>query len=236
MKPSLFFTFVLAGVTLLSVLGDVLHIKWLHYGCKPLIIALLFLYVQPYRSVSNSRSIRWLRIGMGFALAGDVFLMIRETDLFAPGLGAFLIMQVCYSVAFVKNIYQSGLTINRQSGWLKALPFLLYIISFLFLLRPAFTQNPALISLWWPVVVYAFCLSAMGLLAALRRGLPQYGQVVIGALLFIFSDSIIAINKFLLPVAGAPWLIMITYVAAQYLIVTGMARASLTPQESGLST
>ena len=198
-------------------------------------MSLLFLYVQPHRNIPFPGLIRWLKFGMGFALAGDIFLMIQEIDLFAPGLGAFLVMQICYSVAFIKSIYQQGHPIRLQSIWPKALPFIVYIAIFLTLLRPVFAHNPALSVLWWPVVIYAVCLCTMGLLATQRQGLPYYGQVVIGTLLFIFSDSVIAINKFLSPVTGAPWLIMLTYAAAQYLIITGMVRASLAQQEPGLT-
>lgn len=232
-KSSLFFPIILAIVTILGTLADTIHYRWLHYACKPLIMLLLFLYVQQqYRLVSQASPIRWLLIGMVFALLGDVFLMIQEVDLFAPGLGAFLVMQVCYSVAFVKSIQQGGHAIRLQSVWPKALPFLVYIAVFLMLLRPVFAKNPALSALWWPVVVYAICLCTMGLLATQRQGLPYYVQIVTGALLFIFSDSVIAINKFLTPVPEAPWLIMLTYATAQYLIVTGTVRAAATPQEA----
>ncbi|MBD2753483.1 lysoplasmalogenase [Spirosoma validum] len=236
-RARLLFPLVFAVVTLLEIIGDVTHREWLHYSCKPLIIGLLLLYVwQSYQSVVYPQPVRWLFVGMFFALAGDVFLMIQEIDLFAPGLGAFLAMQVCYSVAFVKSIRLSGHKIVRKSLWLKALPFLLYVISFLAVLRPVFAQDPALSVIWWPLVLYAICLGAMGTLSTQRPQLPSYGQVVLGALLFIFSDSVIAIDKFLLPIPGAPWLIMTTYAAAQYLIVTGMTQVSLTQQESGLST
>lgn len=236
LKPTLLFTLAFAAVTFLEIIGDVTHIRWLHYGCKPLIIGLLFQYVwQCYQHTAYPGLIRWLLAGMAFALAGDVFLMIQEVDLFAPGLGAFLVMQVCYSVAFLKSIRLHGHRIAMQSLWLKAIPFLAYVISFLVVLRPVFMQNPALSAIWWPVVIYAICLGTMGLLATQRSGLPFYGQVVTGALLFIFSDSVIAIDKFLSPIPGAPWLIMTTYAAAQYFIVTGLMRAALTPQTSDVA-
>ncbi len=219
-------------VTVLELIGETLPDRRLHYGCKPLIMALLLLYVwQSYRAIVYPGLIRWLLIGMAFALAGDVCLMIREVDLFAPGLGAFLVMQVCYSVAFQQSIRKHKQTLTGRTMWL---PFGLYLALFLVLLRPAFVKNPALLMLWWPVVVYAICLNTMGLLASRRRSLPFYSQVLIGALLFIFSDSVIAVNKFLQPVPGASWLVMSTYAAAQYLIVTGMVQALSTPQDSGL--
>ena len=221
-KPTLIFTLTFAIVTLLEIAGDTLSIRILHYGCKPLIMALLLLYGwQCYRSMGSPGPIRWLLIGMVFALAGDVFLMIQEVDLFAPGLGAFLVMQVCYSVA----LHQNELRSNPRSLLLNAIPFALYSGTFLVVLKPTFDSNPALTALWWPVVFYVICLSTMGLLSTQRRGLPNADWVLMGALLFILSDSLIAIDKFLHPLSGAAFWIMSTYAAAQYLIVVGMLQS-----------
>lgn len=222
-KPTLLFTLTFVVISLLEMVGDTLSIEWLHYGCKPLIMGLLLWYSwQQYRITGFSALSRWLMIGMVFALLGDVFLMIREVDLFAPGLGAFLIMQLCYSRAFWLSIRRNGQNSTLRSQWKWAIPFVLYLVIFLVVLRPAFVQNPALTVLWWPVVIYALCLNTMGLLAVLRLGTVAYSWVVAGALLFILSDSLIAIDKFLTPVPGATWLIMSTYAAAQYLIIVGM--------------
>ena len=226
-KPSPIFTLIFALVALLEMLGDTRTIRWLHYGCKPLIMGLLLGYVwQRYRATSHPAPIRWLLTGMMFALLGDVFLMIQEVDLFAPGLGAFLVMQLCYSRAFWLAVRQQGSLPTASSLLRDTIPFALYLIGFLSILRPAFAANSALTPLWWPVVVYALCLNIMGLLAVQRRRLPDYYRVLIGALLFILSDSLIAVDKFLYPISGATWFIMSTYAIAQYLIVVGMTQES----------
>ncbi|MBD2703290.1 lysoplasmalogenase [Spirosoma sp. BT702] len=232
-QTPLFFTFTFATVTLLEMLGDTLSIRWLHYVCKPLIMGLLLYYVwQQFRSATYTGPLRWLMVGMGFALLGDVFLMIQEVDLFALGLGAFLVMQICYSRAFWLEIQASGKTIRPRTFSLTAIPFVLYNGIFLFLLKPRFFLNPDLKPLWWPVVGYVFCLSLMGVLAFLRKGLLAYGWVAIGAVLFILSDSAIAIDKFLLPISGATWFIMTTYAIAQYLIVMGIVQHEWTVVQS----
>ncbi|SFE13768.1 Uncharacterized membrane protein YhhN [Spirosoma endophyticum] len=231
-KPTHIFTLTFAIVTLLEIVGDTLSIRILHYGCKPLIMALLLLYGwQCYRSMGAPMSIRWLLVGMVFALAGDVFLMIQEVDLFAPGLGAFLVMQVCYSVVFWQSTRQNELRSNRRSLLLNATLFALYSGTFLVVLKPTFDSNPSLTALWWPVVFYVICLSTMGLLSTQRRSLPYAGGVVMGALLFILSDSLIAIDKFLHPLSGAAFWIMSTYAAAQYLIVVGMLQSGASVPE-----
>lgn len=202
-------------VTVLTVLGDVLDIRWLHYGSKPLIMVSLLVYSQ---LVTPKRSSGWLRAGMGFALLGDCLLMIREVDLFALGLGAFLLMQLCYCMAFWRSIRR----LTTRLRWIWALPFALYLLAFLLVLYPAFSGDKQLQPLWGPVVIYAACLCTMGFLATQRGAESGAGWVTIGALLFILSDSAIAINKFLIPIPGAPLIIMGTYAAAQYLIVVGM--------------
>ncbi|QIP13348.1 lysoplasmalogenase [Spirosoma aureum] len=224
-SPTRSFTLTFAAITLLEIIGDTLSNRVLHYGCKPLIMALLILYVrQCCQSIGYSAYIRWLMTGMVFALIGDIFLMIREVDLFALGLGAFLLMQLCYSRAFWLSMRQDRKRSWTKSVWLYAAGFALYDTIFLVMLRPEFIENSLLNGLWWPVVVYVVCLSLMGILATQRRSLPGFAWVVAGALLFILSDSAIAIDKFLHPFTEAAWVIMSTYAAAQYLIVVGMVQ------------
>jgi uncharacterized membrane protein YhhN len=51
-----------------------------------------------------------------------------------------------------------------------------------------------------------------------------YQAVLVGALFFIASDSILAFNKFYEPIPYASFLIMITYLAAQFCIVWGILK------------
>ncbi|AQG78193.1 lysoplasmalogenase [Spirosoma montaniterrae] len=215
--PARWFLLLFVAVTGLEILGDVSGVRWLHYGCKPLIMGLLLVWSRQ-QSIPTSRSLWLLRVGMVFALLGDVFLMIREVDLFGLGLASFLVMQVLYSLSFSTTRGFGPVSVKMVG--LYALSFVLYSVFFLANLRPAFVEKPALQPLWIPVLLYVFCLTGMGLMASLRRRLPGYGAVLLGAILFILSDSAIAINAFLSPFDGATLFIMSTYAAAQYLIVT----------------
>jgi uncharacterized membrane protein YhhN len=47
-------------------------------------------------------------------------------------------------------------------------------------------------------------------------------MVFCGALTFMISDSLLAIDKFLLPVSHASLLIMSTYIIAQFLLIQGL--------------
>ncbi|MEZ4901830.1 MAG: lysoplasmalogenase [Spirosomataceae bacterium] len=190
------------------------------YLLKPLIMLSLLYWTWPYRAAHP-----WLWIGMWFGLGGDVFLMIRQKDLFVAGLGSFLVMQLCYIVAFGKTYTAEGRKVLRKIGWRLALPFVIYGLSFLSLLYPSMTHNTKTQGLWWPVVAYAICLCSMGIAAAFRKGSTSgisYTWVLAGATLFILSDSSIAINKFLVNFSASSLLIMTTYAAAQWLIVWGV--------------
>ena len=72
-----------------------------------------------------------------------------------------------------------------------------------------------------PVVLYSLALSCMGISAMLADlGTPM---AAFGALSFIISDAMIAVNKFHGHLPGSNQLIWITYYAAQLLILLGVA-------------
>jgi uncharacterized membrane protein YhhN len=84
---------------------------------------------------------------------------------------------------------------------------------------------PSLGGLQIPVMIYAVVLMIMVIAAMQRYGkttAASYGRVLSGAILFMISDSMLAINKFLHPFFMASAAIMITYIAAQYFIVQGI--------------
>jgi uncharacterized membrane protein YhhN len=84
------------------------------------------------------------------------------------------------------------------------------------------------------VIVYAIAISLMGIAAAFRFGrtFPRsFYAVVAGAFLFIASDSLLAFNRFVRPLDGAEWMVMLTYGLAQVLIAGGCLTHVLDPEE-----
>ena len=73
-----------------------------------------------------------------------------------------------------------------------------------------------------PVAAYLVIILGMGIAAAL--GTTNQNLVIAGALLFILSDSLIAINRFVAPVPMASYFIMITYYLAQLCITSGSSK------------
>ena len=83
---------------------------------------------------------------------------------------------------------------------------------------------PNLGDLQLPVMAYFLAIAAMGLLAV-QSSLPMRWAVM-GAVLFIISDSFIAINKFISPFTFESYWIMSSYYAAQFMLVTGFIKSA----------
>ena len=89
-----------------------------------------------------------------------------------------------------------------------------------------------------PVNLYAVVITAMALSAWNTKSKVDntvFFSLLSGALLFMLSDSLIAINKFRVPLPAAGFWIMITYLAGQYLIVRVVAHF-LAPRDTTLTS
>ncbi len=169
-----------------------------------------------------------LLLALFFSFLGDVLLMMVENNAagelyFLLGLTSFLLGHLCYILTFVNFPTASWSNLYRKP--LRALPFVLFLtlmLSYLWPLLPPAMQLP--------VGLYALVITLMGISSLLMRDKASKRSarlVLIGALLFILSDSLIALNKFVseLTLWQPRLLIMTTYIAGQYLIVRGMVMA-----------
>ena len=154
-----------------------------------------------------------------FSLVGDLFLGVHRLGsldgqtLFLLGLGSFLLAHLVYIAMFYSYWptiwWKPGLT--RICG---SIAILVLLGSLLRMLRPSL--GPMLV----PVVLYSLALSCMGISAMFANlGTPM---AAFGALLFIVSDAMIAIDKFHGHIPGSNQLIWITYYVAQLLILLGV--------------
>ena len=186
---------------------------WLRYLLKPL-TTLLILAVAASFSDPISTLYRTLIIaGIAFSLAGDVFLMLpRNTFVF--GLVSFLIAHILYIFAY-RSVSGFHLT------WWLALPYVVYGFFMLYLLWPHVGD------LRIPVIIYAAVLMIMGWQAAEQWWVVRDTSMLlamVGALLFILSDTTLALNKFRAPVPQRDLIIMSTYYGAQFLIAWSVYR------------
>jgi uncharacterized membrane protein YhhN len=151
-----------------------------------------------------------LFLALLFSAAGDVTLSLRSGEFFVFGLGLFLIAQVVYIVTFSRDF-------KAQKS---RIPIAAILVVYAVVM--AIIMTPSLKEMALPVYAYLAVITAMGVFAAFRA---SRGKLVLyGAILFIISDSLIAINKFLAPVPASDYLAMLTYYLAQFLIVYGYIR------------
>ena len=93
---------------------------------------------------------------------------------------------------------------------------------------------PSLGSLIVPVAIYMCAITAMVLTAILARFSTHW--IVAGTILFLASDSLLAVNKFKTPIFYRDYLVWATYYAAQFAICFGFLHEKLsrTPRIRGL--
>lgn len=196
---------------------------------KPLLMPVLAAWLIVVAWGRWSTPLTWLAVGLLFAWAGDLFLLGEGDLAFLLGLGSFLVMQVCYLVAFLR-VPGPGLV----RAWKIALvPYLILWVLLVVLVWPGAADMRI------PVLVYSGVIIAMAVAALdLVLRIPQVlaWRVAGGALLFVVSDALIALTSFgpLTSSPGTSALIMATYVAAQGLIVTGFTEA-LAPRPGSLA-
>lgn len=170
----------------------------------PVIALLLWLRTAPsglYR--------RWISLGLLASLAGDI-LLDWPADLFVFGLDAFLLAHLAYLRAYLSDC--------RQPAWL-ALLLALGAGGTMFAILASANLGPLLI----PVACYALAISAMLWRALARLGQPgllstSTRLAAVGAALFVLSDSLIGINRFVAPFEAAPLAIMLSYWLGQWAI------------------
>jgi uncharacterized membrane protein YhhN len=152
-----------------------------------------------------------MAIGFIAAAAGDLFLALHRQDYFIQGLSCFLITQIAYSIAFID---QSKGLLRRWPYWL---PIPIVAAGVFFLAYPHLADHLL------PVTVYALALIVMTVSASLAEARP--GRIYFGALLFLLSDALIGIDRFVWSFDHALLIIIATYFFAQYLIFTGSLQA-----------
>ncbi|MBL7985132.1 MAG: lysoplasmalogenase [Flavobacteriales bacterium] len=193
----------------------------LEYICKPAMLVILSSWFFFNSRRYGDRFTLMIQAGLFFSLIGDIALMFQHMDefYFLIGLGAFLIAQLCYAIAFLRNITEVGGTEGLVVGGGIAVGLALFAVVFSWILLPRLDEGLSI-----PVLCYVITITCMGMLAAFRYTrtfLRSFWMVMSGALLFIISDSALATNRFLEPFDAAPVIIIVTYAAAQFLIAAG---------------
>ncbi|MFD2915319.1 lysoplasmalogenase [Psychroserpens luteus] len=199
------------------ITGSLEDFSSLHYLFKPAIVISLLIFFLLKCKTLNKKLRLIIASALLFSLAGDILLMFvdKSPNYFLFGLVAFLIAHVMYVIAFLKH---RNKTLN-PFGFIAFL--IVYAAGLFYLVKDGL--NEMLI----PVLIYMLVILSMSTAAYLRKGTVSklsYTLVFLGALFFMLSDSILALNKFYEPLAYSNISIMLTYAIAQYLIIFGILK------------
>ena len=206
---------------LLSAALAVLAAPWalnqpaLAWVFKPLATALVIAFAWG-RGEPGSMQRRAILAGLALSWLGDVALLWPRQG-FVPGLVAFLLAHLAYLLAFTRQA--------RFGAWWPAFAGYALVAG-------------AILALLWPgvpsplrgaVLAYVVCLASMAAQAAVRWRLLRGTATVrwalsaaIGGGLFVFSDAMLATDRFAQPLPAASLWILPAYWAAQWLIARSL--------------
>lgn len=236
MNRSTLHTYSLYGFYTCSIIHlfeQIVQTGWLNMATKPLLMILLLVH---YLTSPNSKSTTLTKLvvaALSLSWLGDILLMLQAQaeGLFIFGLSAFLSAHLCYIFAYRQARFQTAT--KKFTSYIRGRTVFLILVGGVLI----FMLYPTLDDMLAPVIMYTVVIIFMGITALRRRGYTSeksFIMVYSGALLFIMSDAMIGIDRFMSPVFHARLLIMATYIAAQFLIVKGlMVHESLTMEERG---
>ena len=186
---------------------------------KPWLMPLLVIFFLTSTKNFSSSLKKWIVLALVFSWTGDVLLMFepRNNSFFIFGLIAFLIAHIFY-ITFYENILRIE---NLRRNYRLFIPVFVYYIVLIYLL------SPRLGAMKLPVWFYGLVISYMlvqALQTARIRDRLAFLLMVPGAILFVASDSLLAINKFYRSFEYGGVAVMLTYGIAQLLITLGAVR------------
>lgn len=204
------------------------------YGCltdghveavvKPALMTLLCVTTMTYllgRPGSSGTDVALLLAGQLFGFAGDTMLLGKGFAFFAGGIGMFLIGHVFYISLFGRS------SLRGLKGWQWALG-ITGAVACSAALALIIGVNGVMLA---PMGIYACALMMLifsTLMGVIREGGCTWWMLLCGAVLFTFSDSLIAVRNFgeLSPFMSG-FGVMSTYLAAQALLAAGGVRLIL---------
>ena len=188
-----------------------------NYVAKPALLISLILFFWKQGSHIEKKIKYMIFLALVFSLLGDILLMFvnQSANFFIGGLLAFLTAHIFYVLVFLKQR-------NRSKN-----PYYFIVLMLLYGIILYYFLKDGLGSMLIPVILYMAVILSMATKAFLRQGFVvknSFILVFIGEILFMVSDSILALNKFYQPLPYSNFSIMFTYAFAQLCIVFGLLK------------
>jgi uncharacterized membrane protein YhhN len=198
-------TSIFLAVVVLHIFG-ILTNDFLAFISKPFIITTLVIVYL----VSVKKPNFWYVSALFFSFWGDVLLLFKD-HFFVFGLASFLLAHIFYIkivAGFIKKI-------SLQKVFVVCLPFVVFLFSFLYFLKDNLGEMTI------PVIIYGIVICTLGAISLLNYRQEKSSVnlwMFLGTIIFIISDGLIAVDKFINPNGIYQVFIMLTYIIAQYLI------------------
>lgn len=205
--------------------------SWRKIECflKPLAMLLVVLWTLTAADWTLDTLLVLLLLAQVFGLAGDIFLLLHARW-FLFGLGAFLIGHLLYIgiMGWKIGLALSGGVKDQWAGWI-LLTFAIWtgmLILFYRLIAPKTPRVSMPLFLWIPIQFYGWVLSglvvsSMLVLITAEAITGPLSFLLIGALLFFVSDSLLAYDRFKRKMPKVRVWIMLTYHLAQFSLAVG---------------
>ena len=175
----------------------------LRFFTKPLLLPVLILVYFSQVKSGKTQLEKFFLAGLALSFFGDLFLLFKWG--FLPGLGSFLFAHLFYIISFKKKLQT-----RISEFW----PIILSIYASILLVF----LFPYLKEMKIPVTIYAIVIATM-----MYNAIKTHNRnLIIGALLFLISDTLLSINLFLQPLLMLNLMVMVTYISAQWFLVKGM--------------
>ena len=179
---------------------------------KPVLVpVLLYSFYASVKQKGNYKIIGALVL----STLGDVLLIFDGRPFFILGLLSFLLAHVLYVLIFRSRVGAIKLDFYTALCSLVIIAYYFFFMKFLW---------PHLGAMRIPVLAYAFVISGMLWMALqlLRSTSSFRWHIVLGALFFVVSDSLLSIQLFYSSFELAHFYVMFTYLLAQFLLVYGI--------------
>jgi uncharacterized membrane protein YhhN len=203
---------LLMVVATVATVSSTLGLQTLHFVFKPLtmLIAILLVVVRANKSGTTRRFDALLVAALAASLAGDVFLMLPG-NFFIPGLASFLIAHLFYIALF-----------RQGTPWFpsrRALLGTLLVGAAMYAWVWGGLTDPVLKVAVAAYVSVIALMVAQAIGRASAQGDAASKAVALGACVFMLSDSLIAINRFVQPLPMVSLWVLTSYYVAQILMV-----------------
>lgn len=158
-------------------------------------------------------------LALFFGFLGDVFLLVPERSWsFVSGLISFAIGHICYITSVFSHLSLA------TPGWLLPLVAVVYLSGMARMFAVLWPRMPKIMFI--PCLLYMLIISSMSLCMlafALSYRTPAAWGAYVGSLLFIASDSVLAMVTFKRRIPFRHVIVMSTYIIAQTLLAIGLA-------------